>query len=111
MLEIRRKKTNLQDSKLVTDYDCIVFLTERGEGWVCEIKSEIIGFSTVDCVAINIWALFMVPEFDKKGIGIKLHNVMLDSYFTQTTEKVWLGTSPNTRAETFYRNLGWIEIG
>jgi hypothetical protein len=36
---------------------------------------------------------------------------MLDWYFSQTSQKVWLGTSPNTRAEAFYRKRGWKEIG
>ena len=36
---------------------------------------------------------------------------MLDWYFKQTKEKVWLGTAFNTRAEQFYRKAGWTEIG
>lgn len=36
---------------------------------------------------------------------------MLDWYFKQTKENVWLGTSPNTRAEMFYRKSGWNEVG
>ena len=36
---------------------------------------------------------------------------MLDWYFEQTQTKVWLGTSPKTRAETFYRKSGWTEVG
>jgi hypothetical protein len=36
---------------------------------------------------------------------------MLEWYFTQTKENVWLGTSPNTKAEKFYRKNGWKEIG
>ena len=36
---------------------------------------------------------------------------MLDWYFKQTMKNVWLGTSPKTRAETFYRKAGWTEIG
>ena len=36
---------------------------------------------------------------------------MLNLYFEQTKTNVWLGTSPNTRAEVFYRNAGWKEIG
>ena len=36
---------------------------------------------------------------------------MLDWYFTQTRETVWLGTAPGTRAETFYRRTGWREVG
>ena len=36
---------------------------------------------------------------------------MLDWYFEQTKENVWLSTSPMTRAERFYRKAGWKEIG
>ena len=47
----------------------------------------------------------------KKGIGKKLHDMMLEWYFSKTKEKVWLGTAPNTRAEMFYRMCGWKEVG
>ena len=53
----------------------------------------------------------MRPEFEKKGIGRKLHDVMLDWYFSQTKTSVWLGTSPHTRAELFYKKAGWELIG
>jgi len=36
---------------------------------------------------------------------------MLDWYFTQTKDTVWLSTVPGTRAETFYRRQGWKEVG
>jgi hypothetical protein len=36
---------------------------------------------------------------------------MLDWYFEQTKEDVWLGTAPGTRAEAFYRKSGWQERG
>ena len=101
----------LSDPGLVTDEDCKEFITIRGKGWVCEIDNEIVGFSIVDLKENNIWALFLRPEFEKKGIGRKLHDSMLDWYFKQTTKSVWLGTSPNTRAEKFYRKSGWTEIG
>ena len=93
------------------DNECEEFLTVRGKGWVCEIENEIVGFSIVDLKDHNIWALFLRPEFEKKGIGRKLHDIMLDWYFEQTKTNVWLGTSPFTRAETFYRKAGWKEIG
>jgi len=55
--------------------------------------------------------LFVHPEFEKQGIGKKLHDMMLGWYFDQTKETVWLGTAPNTRAEKFYRKAGWKEVG
>jgi GNAT superfamily N-acetyltransferase len=105
------KENTLSNPNLVTDDDCKEFITERGKGWVCEVDDVIVGFSIADLKDNNIWALFVDPVFEKKGIGKQLHDVMIDWYFTQTTTTVWLGTSPNTRAETFYRKAGWKEVG
>jgi len=36
---------------------------------------------------------------------------MMDWYFEQTNEKIWLGTEQNTKAELFYKNRGWTVVG
>lgn len=105
------KENTLSDPNLVTDKDCEEFLFERGKGWVYEADGQIVGFSIVDMKENNIWALFVHPDFENNGIGRKLHNIMLDWYFERTRQEVWLGTSPRTRAESFYRKTGWKEIG
>ena len=105
------KENTLSNPNLVTDNDCEEFITLRGKGWVCEVENTIVGFSIVDLKNKNIWALFLHPDFEKQGIGKKLHDVMLNWYFTQTKEPIWLGTSPKTRAELFYKRAGWKEIG
>lgn len=105
------KENTLSNPSLVTDKDCEDFITKRGKGWVCEIDKQIVGFAIVDLQGNNIWALFIHPIFEKKGIGKKLHDIMLNWYFNQTQKTVWLGTSPNTRAEKFYRKAGWSAIG
>lgn len=104
-------ENRLSNPDLVTDDDCKEFMFERGKGWVCEIENKIVGFAIVDLKENNIWALFMHPNFEKKGIGKLLHIKMLDWYFTQTRDKIWLGTGFKTRAEKFYRNAGWKEVG
>ena len=105
------KENTLSDPGLVTNKDCEEFMFKRGKGWVCEIDNEIVGFAIADLKENNIWALFLDPKFEKKGIGQKLHQMMMDWYFNQTNEKVWLGTAFNTRAEQFYRKAGWTEAG
>lgn len=105
------RENTLSDPALVTDDDCKMFITERGKGWVCEIDDHVVGFSIVDLKDNNIWALFVHPDFDKRGIGRRLHDTMLNWYFSQTKDAVWLGTAPKTRAEGFYRKAGWLEIG
>ena len=113
MQRIRRavKENMLSDPSRVTDADCEEFINKRGKGWVCESERRLLGFSVADLRENNIWALFVHPGFEGQGIGRKLHALMLEWYFTQTRELVWLGTSPGTRAEIFYRRAGWREAG
>ena len=105
------KENRLSDPALVPDKDVEEYMTKRGKGWVCEIDGTIAGFAIADIVDKNIWALFVNPDFEAKGIGKQLHQIMMDWYFKQTNETIWLGTDPNSRAEKFYRLQGWKEVG
>lgn len=105
------KENTLSNPDLVTNKDCEEFITVRGKGWVCEADSKVAGFSIADLKENNIWALFVRPDVEGRGIGRLLHDIMLDWCFTQTKKNLWLGTSPKTRAEAFYRKAGWKEIG
>ena len=105
------KENILSDPALVPDKDVEDYITRRGKGWVCEMNKTIVGFAIVSVADHNVWALFIQPGYDKKGIGKKLHDVMMDWYFDQTDDTVWLSTSPGTRAEQFYRKAGWAEAG
>ncbi|MFN0215169.1 MAG: GNAT family N-acetyltransferase [Saprospiraceae bacterium] len=105
------RENTLSDPALVPDQDVAKFLTERGKGWVCEIDGQVAGFAIVDLQDHNVWALFLRPEFEKRGIGKRLQELMLNWYFERSREPVWLGTNPGTRAEAFYRKSGWVEVG
>lgn len=105
------KENRLSDPNLVSDKDVEDYMFRRGKGWVCETDGQIVGFAIADLVDNNIWALFVHPDFEKMGVGKKLHDEMMDWYFDQTDTSAWLGTSPKTRAENFYRKAGWKEIG
>ncbi len=105
------KENTLSDPALVPDKDVEDYIIRRGKGWVCEMDNRIVGFSIVSVTDNNVWALFIQPGYDKKGIARKLHEMMMDWYFDQTKETIWLGTAPGTRAEQFYRKAGWKEVG
>lgn len=105
------KENILSNPDLVTDELCLELITKRGKGWVCEVDKLIVGFSIVDLKERNVWALFLNPNYENIGIGKQLQKIMLDWYFSQSSENIWLGTDPNTRAELFYRKSGWNEIG
>ena len=105
------KENVLSSPALVTDEDVALYISVKGKGWVCEVEGQVVGFSIVDLMEHSIWALFVDPEFAERGIGKELHRLMIDWYFEQTQEKVVLGTSPDTRADQFYRFQGWKPVG
>lgn len=105
------KENVLSDQGKVTSADCEVYLTMRGKGWVCESDNQIVAFAIADSRENNVWALFVLPEYEGRGIGKKLHDIMLDWYFGQGKTHVWLSTGFNTRAEAFYEHCGWRKAG
>lgn len=105
------KENMLSDPLLVPDADVEDYILRRGRGWVCEAEGQVLGFSIVSVKDHNVWALFVLPGFEKMGIGLRLYDEMMNWYFQQTAEDIWLSTSPGTRAEAFYRKAGWRETG
>lgn len=113
MMQLRLAVTEnkLSNPALITESDYTHFLFRRGKGWICEKDNRIVGFAIADLAGNNIWALFIQPGFEGRGIGRRLHNMMLNWYFEQTNEPLWLSTAAGTRAEKFYRKAGWKEAG
>ncbi len=113
MMTIRMavKENMLSDPSKVTYEDCRFFIEEKGRGWVCIVEEQVVGFCIVDVIERNLWALFILPSYEKKGIGAILHDTMIDWVRSQQIENLWLSTDPETRADGFYRKMGWIEKG
>jgi ribosomal protein S18 acetylase RimI-like enzyme len=105
------KENILSDPSAITNDAYISYLESRGMGWVCIVKDRIVGFAILDNLEKNVWALFVLPEFEGRGIAQELQRLMLKEYFAHTQDIIWLGTAPNTRAENFYRESGWKEAG
>ena len=105
------KENVLSDPALVPDEAVEKYINQRGKGWVCLDLGIMAGFCIADLIDNNIWALFVLPAMEGKGIGRKLQTIMLDWYFTNDKQLVWLSTQKNSRAEKFYRLTGWHEEG
>lgn len=105
------KENTLSNPDLIKEADYKEYIGSRGTGWVAEVAGRIVGFAIVDMREHNVWALFLLPEYERQGIGRTLHDTMLDWYFGQTTHTLWLSTAPGTRAAAFYRAAGWQETG
>src|SRR5687768_12234968 len=74
------KENVLSDPRLVTDRDYQKFVAVKGSSWVCETNNQLVGFAVADLPENNVWALFVDPAFEGKGIGKQLHNLMLNWY-------------------------------
>jgi GNAT superfamily N-acetyltransferase len=105
------KENALSNPDLITPADYASFLTEKGKGWLVEDEGQVLGFAIVDLEGRNVWALFVDPPAEGRGIGRQLHHTMMNWYFQQTDQAIWLSTAPGSRAERFYRKAGWIEAG
>ena len=101
----------LRDQRSVREEDYRAMLEERGRGWVYEVDGRIVGFAIADHTRRNIWALFVAPAFERRGIGRALHEAMVGWLFEQGGEPLWLTTEANTRAERFYAAAGWRRVG
>jgi GNAT superfamily N-acetyltransferase len=105
------KENVLSRPDLVTEAHYLPFITTHGKGWVCEAQGQITGFAIIDTIQHNVWALFIHPDWEARGIGKQLQRRMLDWYFHHHHGPVWLSTSPDTRAERFYTLTGWRKTG
>ena len=110
-LRMSVRENILSDPAAVTLDDYREILAAGGMGWVYEDAGAILGFAIVDTARANVWALFVDPAHERRGIGRRLHDAMLDAYFATGAASLWLSTGPATRAERFYRAAGWRHAG
>jgi GNAT superfamily N-acetyltransferase len=81
-------------------------------GWVADVAgSGVVGFSFVDAADGNVWALFVDPAAERRGLGRALHDAALQWLFEEGCRVAWLTTAPGTRALGFYQAAGWRVIG
>lgn len=102
------RENRLSDSSRITESDYIAHLTSLGRGWVVEIDGAIVGLAIGRVTDGNIWALFVDPEYEGRGVGSMLHDTMVNWLFEQGVQRLWLGTEPGTRAEQFYLRKQWV---
>lgn len=81
------------------------------KGWVAEGDGRIVGFSMADRAEQTLWALFIMPEYEGRGIGGKLYDLAIEWLRKEGARDLWLTTSAGTKAASFYERRGWIMTG
>ena len=112
IMEIRHSvhENRLRDPTSVTAADCAAFI-DRTEMWVWVEDGQILGFSAGDPRDGSIWALFVDPANEGRGIGRALLALACDTVRFAGFDTATLNTEPGTRADRFYRLNGWVETG
>ena len=104
------RENRLGDPSRIGEQDYVPFVDEKS-AWVAESGGKLIGFAAIDRAAARVWALFVDPTAEGSGVGRALHQRMLDWARDERLLRLTLTTSPATRAERFYRENGWAEVG
>ena len=112
LMDIRAavRENILSDPLSVTraDYDRFV---DQARVWVMEEQDLIVGFSASDERDGTIWALFVDPGREGRGIGSALLDLACNDLRSDGYTRARLGTDPGTRADRLYRRLGWTDMG
>lgn len=104
------RENALSDPNRITEADYIAALDALGRTWVIEADGVVAAFAT-GYKAGTIWALFVHPDHEGRGYGKALLSNMVDWLWSLGLTRLWLTTSPGTRAEAFYKSRGWQPIG
>lgn len=109
MQEIRAavRENILSDPSKVTIEDYHWFI-ENGPMWVYELAGDIKGISAGDPRDGTIWALFIDPDYEGRGIGRQLFAYACQSLKDAGHQNASLYTAAQSRAAEFYRSAGWI---
>jgi GNAT superfamily N-acetyltransferase len=88
-------------------------LENDGRGWVAEEGGELVAFAMADAAERTVFAMFVRPGYEGRGLGRALMREAEDWLFARECDEIWLLTDahPAVRANGFYRHLGWHDCG
>ncbi len=98
-------------SEIGITHDSVSGLLRSGEAqaWCAEVDDVIVGFSMARKPERDIFALFVLPQFEGRGIGSLLLDAAVDWLRTSDPKPIRLNTERTTKAFRFYINRGWHE--
>ncbi|UCJ15538.1 GNAT family N-acetyltransferase [Pseudomonas sp. MM211] len=77
--------------------------------WIAEVNGMPAGFSMADVEDACVFAAFVRPEFEGLGLGRSLM-AKVETLLFEHHQTIWLETAEASRANGFYRNLGWEPV-
>jgi GNAT superfamily N-acetyltransferase len=99
------------DARGITEASVAASFLKDSKGWVALSGDEIVAFAIADRASRSIFALFVLPGWERRGLGSHLLDLALDWLWRNGADRVWLTTGPDTAAAGFYERRGWIATG
>jgi len=100
----------LSDPTRITQQMYRDYLEASGRGWVAEQDGEMLGFCYAASGDASIWALFIAPAQEGRGIAKQLLALAVQWLFEQGHTRIQLSTAKDTRADRFYQAQGWTRL-
>ena len=85
--------------------------TGEAKAWCAEAEGEVVAFSLAFRQAREISALFVLPDYEQRGIGSRLLTEAVDWLQSLGRDPIRLATDRKTRAYGFYKKRGWVDLG
>lgn len=95
----------------ITDESVAASFLLSSKGWVAVRDNEILGFSIGDRASGSIFALFVLPGHEGRGIGARLFDLAVSWLWQNGAQRLWLTTDPQSKAAGFYERRGWVPAG
>lgn len=103
-------ENTLSDPARISEQMYRDYLEASGRGWVAEQNAEILGFCYAASADASIWALFIAPAQEGRGIAKQLLALAVQWLFDQGHARIQLSTGKDTRADRFYQAQGWTRL-
>jgi GNAT superfamily N-acetyltransferase len=97
----------------VTPHSIAEMLRTTSRAWIAEEDGRGMAFSMADAGQGTVFALFVRPGYEGRGLGRTLLKHAEDWLFSRGWSEIWLltGSDPGLRAVGFYKHLGWQAVG
>ena len=88
-------------------------MRSTSRAWVAEEDGRVVAFSMANAEEATVWAMFVRPEYEGRGIGRELMRLAEEWLFSRGCGEIWLLTDrdPRVRANGFYQRIGWTSAG
>ncbi|MEO1131619.1 MAG: GNAT family N-acetyltransferase [Cyanobacteria bacterium J06639_1] len=93
----------------ITPDSVVTMLQTDCRAWLVDLDDRPVGFAIANATEQTIFGLFVLPEYEGRGVGKALLSEAENWLRSQGCSDIWLttGNDPTLRAYGFYLHEGW----